>query len=176
MLMPSITNPANIIIPTSTSGNFGKPFSTNLKCGCASTNITQNTAKYNIYGVKIDNSIMIANKKQYIGRGLLSPWILDPSHKSSVGQNTSIISGVPLPAKNRNGVDNIIRHDAKSDTLLLNHRFSRSINKKPKSSPMMMLGSLIAYGDKPNITIENFCNNLYGKSTISPFNMPFLPR
>ena len=129
---------------TKESGSFGKPFNTNLKCGCSNTNITQNTAKYIIYGVKIESSIIIANKKQYIGLGLFSPWILEPSQSNSVGQNTSMISGVPLPAKNRNGVDSIIKHDARSDTLLLNHRFSRSINKKPKSNPMMMLGSLMA--------------------------------
>lgn len=141
--MPSTVIPANINSPTIVSGNFGKFFTMNLRCGCAMTNITQNAAKYNMYGVKIDSNIMIANRKQYIGRGRFSPWILEPSHKRRVGQNTNIINGVPLPAKNKKGVDSIIRQDASSDTLLLNHLFSSSIKRNPKNSPIMILGSLI---------------------------------
>ena len=144
------------MIPTMLNGNFGKPFTTNLKCGCTNTKITQNTAKYIIYGVKMDSSIAMANKKQYAGRGRFSPWILEPSHKSSVGQNTSIISGVPLPAKYKNGVDSTIKHDASSETLLLNHRLSNKINKKPSNSPIIALGSFIAYGVRPNNIIDTF--------------------
>lgn len=129
-----------------------------------------------MYGVKIDNSIIMTNKKQYIGRGRFSPWILEPSQSNNVGQNTSIINGVPLPAKNRKGVDNIIKQDASSDTLLLNHRFSSSIKRKPKNNPIIILGNLIVYADNPNAVMDIFCNNLYGKSTTSPFNMPFLPK
>ena len=60
-----------------------------------------------------------------------------------LGQNTNIINGVPEPAKNKNGVDNIINVEASKDTLLLNHRLSSKINKKPSSSPIKILGSLI---------------------------------
>lgn len=176
MFTPSTAKPASIIIPTMLSGNFGKPFTTNLRCGCTSTKITQNTAKYIIYGVKMESNIAIANKKQYAGRGRFSPWILEPSHKSSVGQNTSIINGVPLPAKYKNGVDSTIKHDASSETLLLNHRLSSKINRKPSSRPITTLGNFIAYDVSPNIVIDTFWSNLYGRSTKSPFNIPSFPK
>lgn len=144
ILTPSTVKPANIIKITIMSGSFGKSLITKRRCGCTNTNNTQNIAKYIIYGVKIDKSIAIANKKQYAGRGRFSPCIFDPSHSNKVGQNTIIISGVPLPAKNRNGVDNTIKHDASSDTLLLNQRLSSRINSNPNSRPMIMLGSFIA--------------------------------
>ena len=125
------------------SGSFGKLFITNLRWGCINTNNIQNTAKYIIYGVKIDNSIANAKAKQYIGLGRFSPWIFDPNQSKSVGQNTSMISGVPDPAKNKNGVDKTIRHDANKDTLLLNQRLSNNINKNPSSSPTKILGNFI---------------------------------
>ena len=69
---------------------------------------------------------------------------MEPSQSKSVGQNTSIINGVPEPAKYKNGVDRTIKNDARSDTLFLNQRFKRRINRKPRSRPMMILGSLMA--------------------------------
>lgn len=114
--------------------------------------------------------------KLYIGLGRFSPWILDPSHNNSVGQNTSMISGVPLPARNRNGVERMMRQDANKDTLFLNHRFKSRISRKPSRSPTKMLGNLTVYGVKPKIRMENFCNIRYGKSTKSPFRMPSLPK
>jgi hypothetical protein len=96
-----------------------------------------------MYGDKIDSSSIMAKKKQYIGLGRFSPWILEPIQRSNVGQNINIINGVPLPAKNKNGVDNTIKHDANKDTLLLNQRLSSSINRKPKSKPIIILGSFI---------------------------------
>jgi len=126
--------------------------------------------------VKIENSIAIANIKQYSGRGRFSPCIFDPNHNNKVGQNTTIINGVPDPAKNKKGVDSTIKHDASSETLLLNQRLSSSINRNPNSNPTITLGNFMLYVDKPNMTTENFCNSLYGKSTKSPFRIPFLPR
>lgn len=95
-----------------------------------------------MYGVKIDNSIAIPKIKEYKGLGRFSPWIFEPSQRRSVGQKTSIISGVPEPAKKRNGVDNMIRHEASKDTLFLNQRFSNKMNRNPNTNPMIMLGSL----------------------------------
>lgn len=139
--MPSATNPAIIIRLTPISGNFGKFLIINLRCGCNNTNNTQKTAKYIIYGVNIAKSNMIAKRKLYSGFGRFSPWIFDPSHSSNVGQNTSIISGVPEPAKKRKGVDKIIKQDARSDTLLLNQRLSNRINSKPSNNPIRILGN-----------------------------------
>lgn len=68
-----------------------------------------------------------------------------------------MISGVPLPAKNRNGVESTTRQDASSDTLLLNQRFRSKIRKKPSSKPIKILGNLIAYGESPKIKMESFC-------------------
>ena len=85
----------------------------------------------------------IVNTKQYIGFGLFSPCILDPSHNSNVGQNTNMINGVPEPAKNKKGVDNTIKQEASNDTLLLNQRLSRSINNKPRNKPIIILGNFI---------------------------------
>ena len=87
-----------------------------------------------------------------------------------------MIKGVPEPAKNRNGVDNTINQDANSETLFLNQRFNSSINRSPSNKPIIMLGSLMAYGVNPKSIIEDFCNTLYGKSTNSPFKIPFSPR
>lgn len=129
-----------------------------------------------MYGVKIDSKSMTANKNEYRGFGRFSPWILEPNHSKSVGQKTIIINGVPEPAKNKKGVDRIIKHEAKSETLLLNHLLSSNINKNPNKSPTMILGSLIVKGDSPQKVIEYFCSIRYGKSTISPFKIPFLPR
>ena len=140
----SAVTPAKIITLTIASGNFGKLLIIKRKCGCKKTKKTQKTAKYTIYGVKIARSNATANSSEYIGLGRFSPWILEPSQSSSVGQKTIMISGVPEPAKNRNGVDKIIKIEASKDTLLLNHRFKRSTRSKPKSSPTIMLGSLMA--------------------------------
>jgi hypothetical protein len=73
ILIPSAVNPANMIIDTIIRGNLGNLFTIKRKCGCINTKPIQNIAKYIIYGVKIDRSIAIANKKQYIGRGRFSP-------------------------------------------------------------------------------------------------------
>lgn len=109
-----------------------------------------------MYGVKIESSIATANNNEYIGFGLFSPWIFDPSQSKSVGQNTIIMSGVPFPARNKNGVDKTTRQDARSDTLLLNQRLSRRISSKPRIRPTKILGSFIAYGVKPNNIMETF--------------------
>jgi hypothetical protein len=123
-----------------------------------------------MYGVKMERRSTIANRNEYRGFGLFSPWIFEPSQRRSVGQNTSIIRGVPEPAKNRNGVERITKNDAMSDTLFLNQRLRRSTNKKPRSRPIRMLGSLIAYGVSPKIITEIFWSTRYGKSTRSPFS------
>lgn len=121
-----------------------------------------------MYGVKIAITIVIENRNEYIGFGRLSPWILDPNQSSKVGQNTNMIRGVPEPAKNRNGVESTTKHEASSETLFLNHRFSSKIKRIPSSNPIIILGSLIEYGVNPKNLIEVFCNNLYGKSTKLP--------
>ena len=118
----------------------------------------------------------MVNINEYDGFGRFSPSILEPSHNNNVGQNTIIISGVPDPAKNKNGVDSTIKHDASKDTLLLNQRLSSNISKNPSSSPMIMLGNFIAYADNPKNVIEYFCNTRYGRSTKSPFNIQSLTR
>lgn len=171
LLMILITKteiPLNTNSPTTTSGNFGKLLITNLKCGWQNTKITQKIAKYTMYGVKIESNNAIAKKNEYIGFGLFSPWILEPSQSSNVGQNRIIINGVPEPVKNRNGVDNTTKHDAKSETLFLNQRFKSRIKSRPKAKPTIILGSLSAYGVNPKIIIDSFCNTLYGKSTKFP--------
>lgn len=61
-----------------------------------------------------------------------------------VGQKTNMINGVPEPARKRNGVDNIIRQETSSETLVLNHRLSRRMRKNPKPRPTKILGSLMA--------------------------------
>lgn len=96
-----------------------------------------------MYGVKSDSSIIIAKAKQYSGLGRFSPWIFEPSQSKSVGQKTSIINGVPEPARKRKGVERVIKVEARSETLLLNHLFSSNINKNPNIKPIMMLGNLI---------------------------------
>lgn len=101
-------------------------------------------AKYIIYGVKIEKKRQIAKMKQYDGFGRFSPCIFEPSQSNKVGQNTNIISGVPEPAKNKNSVDKTIKHEVKSETLVLNQRLRSSIKKSPKQSPTKILGSLIA--------------------------------
>jgi hypothetical protein len=70
------------------------------------------------------------------------------------------MSGVPFPARNKNGVDKTTRQDARSDTLLLNHLLSNSIKSSPKIRPTIILGSLIAKLESPNHMIEYFCNTL----------------
>ena len=109
-------------------------------------------------GVKIERSIAIAKIKLYEGFGLFSPCILDPSHSNKVGQNTTIIRGVPDPAKNKKGVERMIKHDDKRETLLLNHRFKRRISINPNNNPTMILGSLTLKVESPKNIIENFCN------------------
>ena len=123
----------------------------------------------------MERSIAILKIKLYMGLGRFSPWILEPSHKSSVGQKTSIISGVPEPARKRNGVESITREEARRETLFLNQRFNNNISRKPKNRPMMMLGSLTVYGVRPNTKMDSFCMSRYGKSTRSPLMMPSLP-
>ncbi len=68
-----------------------------------------------------------------------------------------MISGVPEPAKNKKGVDKTTKHDARSDTLLLNQRFNSKISKSPSSNPIRILGNLIAKDESPKKTIEYFC-------------------
>ena len=162
--------PAMINADTIESGSLGRLLITKRRCGCKNTKTRQKAVKYNIYGVKIEKSIATAKNNEYIGFGLFSPWIFEPSQSKSVGQNTIIISGVPFPAKNKNGVDKTTRQDARSDTLLLNQRFSKRISSKPRNRPTMILGSLIAYGVKPNSMIDTFCSARYGISTKSPFS------
>ena len=65
--------PAKMINPVAINGSFGKLLTTNLKCGCSATKKMQNAAKYSMYGVKIEQAIVIANKNEYIGFGRLSP-------------------------------------------------------------------------------------------------------
>lgn len=71
------------------------------------------------------------------------PWIFEPSHRRKVGQNTSIISGVPELARYKNGMERIVNTDASRATFDLNQRFNKRISKKPKKVPIIILGSLI---------------------------------
>ena len=72
------------------------------------------------------------------------PLILEPSQSSNVGQKTNMISGVPLPARKRNGADKTVSTEAIIATLFLNQRFKSKIKSTPSNKPMIMLGSLIA--------------------------------
>ena len=65
--------PATMKIPTIVSGNFGRLLTTKRRCGWQNTNMVQNIAKYNIYGVKIASNKASANKNEYIGFGRFSP-------------------------------------------------------------------------------------------------------
>lgn len=83
-----------------------------------------------------------AKTKQYIGLGLVTPWILDPNHNNKVGQNTNIINGVPDPARYKNEADKTARIEANNATLFLNQRLSSKISNPPSMVPIMILGSL----------------------------------
>ena len=109
-----------------------------------------------MWGVKIENKRINAKIKQKDARGFLSPWIFDPSHRRRLGQKTTIISGVPELAKNRKGIERIVRMLARSATLLLNQRFKSKTSKKPRAVAIRMLGSLMANVVKPKIRIESF--------------------
>lgn len=52
----------NTHIPKMVNGTFGKFLTINLRCGCMNTKNTQKIAKYNIYGVKIDSSMVAPNR------------------------------------------------------------------------------------------------------------------
>ena len=121
-----------------------------------------------MYGVKMDKSRDKANAKQKIGSGRFSPWILEPSQSKRTGQNTNMISGVPVPINDRKIVESVIKIDASKDTLFLNQRFRIKIKRKPSKIPMIMFGSLIANGVRPKARIETFCKRRYGRSTKSP--------
>ena len=73
MLIPKAEKPPKISKITKISGIFGKCFKMNLRCGCTNTKITQNIAKYIMYGVKIERSIAMAKIKLYKGFGRFSP-------------------------------------------------------------------------------------------------------
>lgn len=147
----SATNPASRIIPTITSGNFGKSLIIKRRCGWSNTKNTQKIAKYIIYGVNMDSNMAIAKAKEYSGLGRFSPWIFEPSHNSKVGQKTNIINGVPEPERKRNGVESTTMHEASKDTLLLNQRLSSKINKNPKARPTNTLGNLTEKAERPNM-------------------------
>ena len=64
MLIPSIINPESKNKATKNNGNFGRSFKIKRRCGWKNTKRIQKTAKYTIYGVKIDNNIAIANTNE----------------------------------------------------------------------------------------------------------------
>lgn len=121
-----------------------------------------------MYGVKIESSSDNAKAKQKIGSGRFSPWILEPSQSNNIGQNTSMISGVPVPISDKNNVDRVISIEASRDTLFLNQRFKIKIRRKPSNIPTIMFGNLIANGVRPKARIETFWSRRYGKLTRSP--------
>jgi hypothetical protein len=55
-----------------------------------------------------------------------------------------MMSGVPEPARYKNGVERTVTTDARSATLLLNQRLRRRIIRRPRPRPMIIDGSLIA--------------------------------
>ena len=71
------------------------------------------------------------------------PLILEPSQRSNVGQKTSMINGVPFPARNKNGADKTVKIEAIMATLFLNQRLSKRISRTPRNRAIIMLGSLI---------------------------------
>ena len=81
---------------------------------------------------------------------------MEPSQSKRVGQNTNIISGVPVPMRDKKRVDRIIRIEARSDTLFLNQRLRIKINKKPSKIPIKIFGNLIANGVNPKAIMETF--------------------
>lgn len=107
-------------------------------------------------GVKIEKRSVKAKMKQNVAWGFFSPWIFEPSHNNNVGQKTTMMSGVPVPARWRNGIERTVIMLARSATLLLNQRFSNRIIKKPRAIATMMLGNLIANVVIPNERIMNF--------------------
>ena len=70
--------------------------------------------------------------------------ILEPSSRRRVGQNTIIIRGVPLPAKNKKGAESTVKTEPTIATLFLNQRLSKRISKTPRIKPKIILGNLIA--------------------------------
>lgn len=92
--------------------------------------------------MKTEASKAKAKTKQYIGFGLVTPWILEPNQSSRVGQNTSMIKGVPDPARYKNDADKTAKIEDSSATLFLNQRLRSNINNMPSTAPIMILGSL----------------------------------
>ena len=72
-MKPKSMKPPIMRSATTTRGNLGRFLRINLRCGWNKTKNTQKTAKYIIYGVKIDSSIATAKAKQYKGLGRFSP-------------------------------------------------------------------------------------------------------
>lgn len=97
--MTAAANPMIIMKIVRTSGKVGRVLIVKRKCGCKKAKSTMKPARYIIYGVKIEARSAKAKTKQYIGLGLVTPWIFEPSQSSRVGQKTIMISGVPLPAR-----------------------------------------------------------------------------
>lgn len=107
-------------------------------------------------------------------RGKVLPWILEPSQSKTVGQKTSIISGVPEPARYKNGAESTVRIEAIKATLFLNQRFKSKIKNNPSKMPIIILGNLIAKGLSPRKWTEIFCKAWYGRSVMSPLdNVPW---
>lgn len=99
---------------------------------------------------------------------MVFPLILEPSQRSKVGQKTSIISGMPEPARYRNGAESTTRIEAMIATLFLNQRFSSKIINTPRARLITILGSLMAYSVNPKKEMETCCKAWYGKSTMFP--------
>ena len=93
---------------------------------------------------------------------------MEPSQSNRTGQKTIIINGVPEPARKRNGVESVIKIDAKSETLFLNQRFKIKIKSNPSNNPIMMLGNLMANGVRPRMEMDTFWSRRYGKLIRSP--------
>ena len=92
----------------------------------------------------MDSKRKNAKIKQKIGLGAVFPWIFEPSQSKRVGQNTSMINGVPEPVRYKKLEDSMVKILAIIATLFLNQRFNRTISSIPSSKPIIMLGSFIA--------------------------------
>ena len=100
-------------------------------------------ARYTRYGVKMAPSNANAKMKTAKEFGFFSPWILEPSHRSSVGQKTYMIRGVPKPETERKLDDITVMTLAMIATLFLNQRFRSMIRSNASKKPRIILGSLM---------------------------------
>ena len=85
------------------------------------------------------------------------PTIFDPDQSMMASQNTYMMAGVPLVARNKNAVDSVVRIEAMIATSDLNQRFKSRMMKNAVATAIMIDGSLIDSKLSPNRLRLAFC-------------------